>query len=231
MLQNIKELYGHKLAATDGEIGHVTDFYFDDNTWVDRYLVADTGSWLSGRKGLLAPHAFGARDREKKTLPISLTCQQTEDSPSIELHKPVSRQYEIEYYAHYGWSIYWGGGDIWGLGGSPEVTPLVTDTAGVSPLYEHRDDKHLQSAKAVQGYAIDAIDGEIGKVSGFLVDERSWAIRYVSADAGHWFNDKEILIPFSDIDRIRYEDSQVFVSLSKAAIRRTEENHVVSSNK
>ncbi|MES1194358.1 MAG: PRC-barrel domain-containing protein, partial [Opitutus sp.] len=57
MLQNIKELYGSKLAASDGEIGHVKDFYFDDHTWVVRYVVADTGTWLSGRLVLLSPHA------------------------------------------------------------------------------------------------------------------------------------------------------------------------------
>ena len=59
MLQNIKELYGHKLAALDGDIGHVKDFYFDDTTWAVRYLVADTGSWLTERLVPLTHHALG----------------------------------------------------------------------------------------------------------------------------------------------------------------------------
>jgi len=58
MLQHIKELYGDKLAALDGEIGRVRDVYFDDKTWVIRYVVADTGSWLTGRLVLLSPHAI-----------------------------------------------------------------------------------------------------------------------------------------------------------------------------
>ena len=33
MLRSIKQLYGNKLEASDGEIGHVKDFYFDDHTW------------------------------------------------------------------------------------------------------------------------------------------------------------------------------------------------------
>ena len=53
MLQNIKNLYGDKLAALDGDIGHLKDFYFDDESWAIRYLVADTGSWLTGRLVLL----------------------------------------------------------------------------------------------------------------------------------------------------------------------------------
>jgi hypothetical protein len=60
MLQSIKQLYGNKLGASDGDIGHVKDFYFDDQNWAVRYLVADTGSWLPGRQVLLSPHAFGS---------------------------------------------------------------------------------------------------------------------------------------------------------------------------
>ena len=37
MLQSIKHLYGHKLEASDGEIGHVKDCYFDDQNWAVRY--------------------------------------------------------------------------------------------------------------------------------------------------------------------------------------------------
>jgi hypothetical protein len=43
MLRNIKQLYGEKLGASDGEIGLVKDFYFDDEKWAIRYIV-------SGRK-------------------------------------------------------------------------------------------------------------------------------------------------------------------------------------
>ncbi len=108
MLQNIKQLYGDKLAAADGEIGHVKDFYFDDESWVIRYLVVDTGSWLTGRLVLLTPHAFGKLDQSEKMLHIKLRKKQIEDSPSIESHKPVSRQFEIEYYGYYGWPPYLG---------------------------------------------------------------------------------------------------------------------------
>ena len=52
MLQSLKQLYGDKLGASDGEIGHVKDFYFDDQNWAVRYVVADTGSWLPGRQVL-----------------------------------------------------------------------------------------------------------------------------------------------------------------------------------
>ena len=108
-LQGTEEMYGDKIAALDGDVGHVKDFYFDDENWVIRYLVVDTGSWLTGRLVLLSPHAFGKLDQHEKTLHVKLRKLQIQDSPSIDSHKPVSRQFETEYYGYYGWPTYWEG--------------------------------------------------------------------------------------------------------------------------
>ena len=110
MLQNIKDLYGNKLAALDGDIGHIQDFYFDDLKTLDdfAYLVANTGSWLTGRHVLISPHAFSRLDQREKTLHIKLLKKQIEDSPSLQSHKQVSRPYEMEFYRYYGWPPYWG---------------------------------------------------------------------------------------------------------------------------
>jgi hypothetical protein len=103
MVQSIKQLYGNKLGASDGEIGHVKDFYFDDLSWAVRYLVVDTGNWLPRRQVLLAPHSLNGLDQAAKVLRVNLTREQIESSPAIEQHKPVSRRYEEEYYKYYGW--------------------------------------------------------------------------------------------------------------------------------
>jgi hypothetical protein len=230
MLQNIKELYGHKLAASDGDIGHVKDFYFDDQTWVVRYLVADTGSWLSGRLVLLSPHAFGRLDRDGKILSVNLTRKQIENSPSIESHKPVSRQYEIDYYRYYGWPAYWDGGAMWGLGSYPVLLPpSKEEMEAQQQQHHHRDDKHLQSMKAVTGYQVHATDAVIGSVSGFNVDDKSWAIRELVVAAGHWYSGREILISSGKVKRISYEESNVFVNLTKADIQQTAENELAKT--
>jgi len=230
MLQNIKELYGDKLAASDGEIGHVEDFYFDDKTWAVRYLVANTGTWLSGRQVLLSPHAFGRWDRDKKSLLVNLTRKQIENSPSIESHRPVSRQYEEEYYSYYGWPAYWDGGGMWGIGEYPVVLPPPTKQEIEAHLHHRRDDKHLRSTHAVTGYHIQASDGPIGHVTGFMVDDKSWAIRELVVESGHWYSGKEILISPSKIDRISYDESKVFVTVTKADIQHTLENDIVKAS-
>ena len=229
MLHNLKQIRGHKLAASDGAIGHVKDFYFDDKTWAIRYLVADTGKWLSGRQVLLSPYAFGRLDHDGKILSINLTRKQIENSPSIDEHRPVSRQYEQNYYNYYGWPNYWEGGGLWGAGDYPEFAPSSLPYEFRSYDYPKWDDIHLRSTNAVTGYDIEATDGTLGSVSGFLVDQKKWVIRELAVETGHWYSGKEILITPGKIERISYEESKVFVKLTKGNLERTEEKHLAQA--
>jgi hypothetical protein len=226
MLKNITELYGNTLVALDGDIGQVKDFYFDDKTWVVRYLVADTGTWLAGRLVLLSPQAFGHFDPYNKTLQIELSRNQIECSPPIEAHRPVSRQHEMEYYRYYGWPAYWDGGAMWGLAGYPMVRPPTKDQMEAHLYHHHRDDKHLRSTQAVMGYHIESIGGTIGHVSGLMVDDRSWAVRELVVETGHWFSGKEILISPGKVDHISYDESKVYVNLTREDILETADHEV-----
>ncbi len=227
MLRNTKELYGTRLAAIDGDIGHVKDFYFDDKNWVVRYMVVDTGTWLTSRLVLLSPHSFGRLDLEAKVLEIKLTRAQIEGSPSIEAHKPVSRQYEIDFYRHYGWPAYWNGGAMWGIGGYPMAeVPSKAEMEDRVHIHQ-RDDKHLQSVQALTGYGIQVINGpidSIGSVSGLIVDDRSWAVYDLLVDAGHWYSERSIQITTKQVVRISYDESKVFVTLTPAEIMRATAN-------
>jgi len=222
MLHSVKHLYGSKLGASDGDIGHVKDFLFDDQSWVVRYLVADTGDWLSGRQVLISPHAFVSLDWTGKLLLLRLRRKQIENSPSIELHKPVSRQYEEAYYRYHGWPYYWEGSGLWGLSGFPILelppTPLSGDPASASSRAPESADAHLRSTQAVNGYHIEASGGTIGHICDFLMDARTWAIHQLVAKTGHRFSRSEVQIPTSQVGRISYDKSTVFVSLTSKAV-------------
>jgi len=222
MLKSLKQLYGSKLSATDGEIGHVKDFYFDDQSWVVRYVVVDTGSWLSGRQVLVSPHAFVSLDWTGKLLLLSLTRKQIEDCPSIESHKPVSRQYEEAYHKYYGWPYYWEGSGLWGMSGFPilELPPklLPGEPASWSGPSPQSADAHLRSAQAVDGYHIQASDGTNGHICDLMMDARTWAILQLVVKTGHRFSGHEVQIPTSQVARISYEKSSVFVNLTSKAI-------------
>jgi hypothetical protein len=225
MLRSIKQLYGEKLGASDGEIGRVKDFYFDDEKWAIRYVMVDTGSWLPGREVLLSPHAFGSLHQVGKDLLVNLTRKQIEDSPSIDSHKPVSRQYEEEYCRYYGWPYYWQGDELWGMSGFPILeTPPIPSDAPPRPQRK-RADAHLCSTRAVNGYHIQASDGTAGRVCDFMMDSQSWAIVELIVKTGHLLSAKEACIPTSEVERISYEESTVIVNLTKAAVKRNRANH------
>jgi uncharacterized protein YrrD len=233
MLQNIKQLYGRKLGAKDGDIGHVKDAYFDDKTWAIRYLVAETGSWLSGRQVLLSPHAFaahpfGGSEGDSSVLPVNLTRKQIEDSPRIDSHRPVSRQFEQDYHLYYGWPGYWADSVVWGgVGVVPAGVPALKE-GSLHHGHNQRDDLHLRSTKAVAGYKIQTTNEEIGAVSSFMVDSK-WSIQELLVETGHWYAGKTIRIRRENISRISHDDASVFVNLTIDAIKDTANEQVAHS--
>jgi hypothetical protein len=226
LLRSIKELYRDKLGASDGEIGHVNDFYFDDQSWAVRYVVVDTGAWLPGRQVLLSPHAFGSSLHEAgKLLLVNLTRKQIEGSPSIDQHKPVSRQFEEEYYRYYGWPYYWQGDGVWGMSGFPilDLPPKLAPAAppDASRPQSSRPDAHLRSTRAVSGYHVKSSDGTGGHVCDFMMDTRSWTIDQLIVKTGHRFSGKEVQVPVGRVERVSYEESTVFVSLTMEEVKRS----------
>ena len=172
----------------------------------------DTGSWLSGRLVLISPHALENLHQDGDCLLVNLTRQQVENSPAIESHKPVSLQYQA----------YWDGVETWGEGGFPEAPP----PPHLIPSKQASDDVHLQSTQALSGYVIQTSDGAIGHVIDFIMDDKSWAICHLVVETGHWYSRKEIVISPKHIDRISYDESKIFVNVSKEAILEAPQYHV-----
>ena len=214
MMQSIHRHYGQKLRAFDGDIGHVRDFYFDDQNWAVRYLVADTGRWLTGRLVLLSPHALGDLVDTANALPVKLTREQIEESPSIDEHKPVYRQHEEEYHRHYGYPYYAQRSPLWGLAGYPVLVP--------PPRSVDRDrkkiDSHLRSTRHVKGYKVEATDGALGEVEDFLIDGSMWLIRAIVIKSGDWNSVENLTIPVDVVSRISYDDSTVYLDAARAAL-------------
>lgn len=234
MLRSMKDLEGYAIGATDGTIGHVKDFYFDDKAWVIRYLVVDAGAWLANRLVLISPIAIGKPHWDEKILPVSITQEQVRNSPDIDTRKPVSRQHEMDHLAYYGYPYYWGGGGLWGAGMYPNLMrpgyegfgiprpeqPEAGDTFTRAEAARHQDDDpHLCSCKAVIGYHIEATDGDVGHVHGLLVDEESWAIRYMVVDTSNWWLGHKVLIAPPWIRDMRWVEEKVSVGLTRQAVK------------
>ena len=218
MLVTAKELKGYRLRSLDGEIGKVEEFYFDDTHWAVRYIVAETGNWLKGREVLISPYALKGVDKAKKDVPIQLTRKQIEESPPLESHKPVSRQFEESYHGYYGFPAYWGGPNMWGSYAYIPREPKLD--AAAAAVAKDAWDPHLRSTAEVSGYHVQATDGAIGHVKDFIIDDTNWAIRYLVVDASAG---KKVLVSPRWIKRVSWDDRKVFVTLTQDSVKTSPE--------
>lgn len=226
MKRSVNSLVGYTIKAKDGELGKVSEFYFDDHTWSIRYLVVETGSWLNERKVLIPHSALGATDWKTQTFQVNLTMEQIRNSPDFETKKTVSRQHEIQLYTHYGLPVYWDSVFYDGfVGMGPYIPNLDTE-----PIKEenksakkHSDDPHLRSTDKVEGYYIHANDGEIGHVEDYIVDDEKWKIRFLVVDTTNWLPGRKVLILPRWITRIDWGESKVYVNLSLESIKNSPE--------
>lgn len=208
MLQESKDLVDLTIKASDGDIGHVRDSYFDDEAWVIRYLVVESGAWLLHRRVLVSPIAMGKPDWSSKTLHARLTRTQVRNSPGIDTEKAVSRQHEVEFYRYYGYPYYWGYRGVW-----------PTERLANEFAQGQQNDPQLRSCNSVIGHHIHAVDGDIGHVQGMWFDEESSAIRYLIVNTSNWWQGHQLLIAPESIADVSWPDRRVVVQLTRQVIR------------
>jgi uncharacterized protein YrrD len=227
MLYVLSVLKGFTVAASDGKIGTVNDFLFDDQSWKVRWLVVDTGARLPGRKVLVHSSAIGEPEPVRQELPVKLTKEQVEGGPDFSEHQPVSRQMEAHLYDYYGWDPSWGA-SAFGVGAiaSPlSPPPLIGDLAGPIESDAGTDDDlgerdpHLRSAAEIAGYHIQASDGEIGHVESVVADHASWDIRYLGVDTSNWWGGKHVLIAPFAVTEIDWADRHILINITRDQVK------------
>lgn len=107
MLISIKEMLNYSILATDGEIGEVDDVLVGESDLKLRYLVVDTGGWLSGRKVLLSTAWLSSVEPTKKMVVVNIDKKRIKESPPHEPGAPVDREYETRLHDYYGYPYYW----------------------------------------------------------------------------------------------------------------------------
>jgi hypothetical protein len=194
--------------------------------WTARYLVVDAGAWLLSRKVLISPISIERVSEGAREVFVKLTRNQVKDSPDIDTHKPVSRQHETAFMDYYGYPYYWGGPYLWGDAAFPAtlaMPPAVESQMAAAATARRREaedsyDEHLRSAHEVKGYHISAVDGDIGHVDDFIIDDESWAIRFIVVKTGGWLSGRKTLVDPEAIEGISWEESKMFVSLTRDQI-------------
>jgi hypothetical protein len=244
MKRSLNSLINYTMRATDGDIGEVKEFYYDDQTWTIRYLILETGNWLFGRKVLISPEALIKTDAINNAFYVNITREQVKTSPDIDTDKPLYRQQEVKLFEHYPWNSYWGG-SLLGMGyGTPGmIAPMAVSVHQTMQAEKNENgtepegDTHLRSTRKTMDFKIHAADGEIGSFEDLIVDDVSWKIESLVVDVSKWISDKKVLISPNAINQIKLRTENVIVNLTVEELQNSPDynpndpvNHVMEEN-
>jgi sporulation protein YlmC with PRC-barrel domain len=220
MLRSLKDIHGYKVNATDGDIGTVANFLFDDKDWAIRYLVVETGDIFDDRRVLISPISFGEPVWSDRQFPLALTVDRVKNSPGIDTDKPVSRQQELALHGYYGYPCYWGSSGIWYAGDYPNMLANASfNEPAIAASDSAFNDVHLRSAAELHGYHIKGSDGAIGHVEDLIIDDETWAVRYLVIDTSNWWFGKKVLVSPLWAEKISWAERNVYIDMSRQSIK------------
>ena len=240
MLRSLAEPEGYRLHATDDEIGRCRDFLIDDQQWAVRYMVADTRTWLPGRKVLVSPAQLGTPDWAAQRLPVAMTREQLEQSPPLDEDAPVSRRYEQAFNTAHGLPAYWLGSGLWGDYPAPstmmapqemyiEPAPTVPEEPDTAePVDPAVDDRvHLRSLREITGYDVraggDSEAAKVGRLKDMIVDDERWAVRYLVVDTSRLPFSKQVLLPVELVTDVDWASRTVRTEATEAQVEEAPE--------
>jgi sporulation protein YlmC with PRC-barrel domain len=224
MLYQLKTLQAYQIQASDGQIGTVHDLYFEDSAWELRYLVVDTGGWLSGRKVLLDPLSLKEPNQAEQTLPVTLTQEQVRSSPDIDIERPISRQSEADLRDHYRWPPVdrLGGGLLESkrLGMRPDSI-VETIQAKESDREASVSEAVMRSAREISGYGLQTSEGSGGQVKDVVLATDSWIVRYLVVDTGQLLPGKKTLLSSAWVEQVSWNKKEVRVDVAREMIEQS----------
>jgi hypothetical protein len=229
----MEKLRNYRLSAKDGDIGRVRDFLLEESSWTARWLVADTGTWLMGKKVILSPVSLHPPVADEHHLPVDLTKEQIEGAPLLDEDAPVSREAERTYFHHFHWPYYWTGGGLWGGMAQPYALNPNADTGEdvlSEPIEDIDQESELRSGHELTSYRLKNGEEVLGFVEDVILDTDDWSVKYLQFDTRHWFHGKTLQVSPAKISSISWPDHTIMVDVSQAELDSASENAVESGS-
>ena len=208
VLRNTRDFECYRLLSADGELGRVEAFYFDNKSWLIRYLGVNIGKQPGQRCFLVSTVSIGEIDEQHQTLYIELTSRQVENSPRVNPRRALTRDDEVAYYNHLGWKPYW-----------ESEPPLENLSASGEAAEFFLITSRSNQSNNIRGFEVSALDGGIGHVDDLIIDTRYWVIRYLCIDADDWIKKKYLLIYPAWINHVRWKTRQMSVGLKRKQLK------------
>jgi len=201
LLHTLDGLRRLALATRDMDAGMVRDVLFDDRGWAVRYVAADAGQWMFGKRVLIAPEALGEPQADR--IPVRMTLDELRTQPEIG-EGPPSRLREVALRRHHGWPAYWE--DALRDEGVPvrrEADGTLTTGQDAGTMDPTQEAASLYGVRELEGVAVAAADGApAGTLADVAVD---LAARRVAAWVVERPDGTRILVPAAltrSLDRV-----------------------------
>jgi hypothetical protein len=208
MLRSLRQILGYSIAAADGTLGRVHDFYFDDSVWTIRYLVVNLSRWLVGRQVLIPPLLAGEPDWRTRIVPVYLTAKQIRQRPTADCDPPVCVQRQCTVVSCFDWAPAWAaaGGSILPMPSSAVILAEPSDDDGGNP--------HLRSVREVLGYTVEGVGDNVGYVDDFLAATEDWSIRDIVVDTRNAPRHRKVLITPGRVKGVDWAEKRVHVDMT-----------------
>ncbi|MBN1835829.1 MAG: hypothetical protein JW820_08255 [Spirochaetales bacterium] len=220
MNRSLRHLSEFTVFGPNAKIGRVDRFYADLDRWAVRYIAVPCPG-ESRHLYLISPLSLAGIDWQERRIRARTTRLEVERGPQVGAGDPVSRVQEAEHNRHFRLPRCWGGVGLWGdqllpflLARSPGASRIGTPPAEVV---------RLVSTTTLLRSSLHSPEGPLGPVADMLMDQETWAIRFLVVDSeGRWPPDKLMVDPawieFHDPAR-----NLLYVALPRAAIREATE--------
>jgi hypothetical protein len=202
-MKTLRRLEGFRVLGEGETLGKVMDAYFDDHVWAVRDLVV-AGSGRHARLWWLSPHSILRIDQRRRTIETTITAAQWRTTAPDEPDTAIPRATWTGLLKYYGFPYSWRGLDR-------AVAPRVPSSSG--------PELHLRSERRFRHYLVHALDGELGHVEDLLVDEHSWAVRYLVVDTRRWRPGGRVLLAPEWVLYVSWLEQSVHTSLEQKTVR------------
>ncbi len=213
MFISIKSIGAYSVHCTDGELGVLEAFHFDDRTWSIRYLVININSLLNPKRVLLLPTAAYELSWSDHSIKVNLNKKQVMNATPYSADLPVSVQHELLDRKNFH-TLYLS--DPW----SGSVLPMWfpnTDKAG--ELVEVIGDEDLRCTSMTIGYKVMASDKQAGKVVDMILDDHEWKIKYLVVDTNGFLPLGDVLLSVKHVDGFVTDDEIISIDISSDELK------------
>jgi hypothetical protein len=212
------DLIGYRVYALDGEAGALRDLVVEPLAWQVRYLVVGADAWAPNHEVLVAPRSLGGIDEARREVETELSIDEVRNSPALAAGSPVVRDFEENWYRHYGWQEYWEAEIDVEAAPEPPIPPAPPAEEPL-PSEVNADEPGLLRLEDLRGWRAVTTDQVPLPVVDLLLDDSDWSVDYFEVELDGQTGREHCLIDEDYVVGADPEAERLYLAIDTEALR------------